>query len=117
MHRFRTFIKNWQDVIIWIPVLLAVIVGLRYALPLLDPRAGVDGLGSLYGYATLLLKGVLITAMAWLCRRTYTRDMTDAEDRDLQSAARVDRDARWVLVIDRLEWAGWLIFWAVVLSD
>ena len=115
-ERFKRAIGNWQDLIIWLPLMIGLLLAATYLLPRADPMAAVDGLGFLQGYAALLFKGVMVTFMAWLCKRTYTRDWTDDDEEEALTKALYD-SGRWhALVIDRLEWAGWLLLWYVVLS-
>lgn len=110
----RKFLDRWQELIIWAPIAAALLLAATILIPRFDPHAGVDGLGFLQGYAVLLLKGVAIVFMAWLCKRTYTVDMTDEQDRVLLDFA---LEGRWIaLAIDRAEWAMWLLLWYAVMS-
>ena len=114
MHRIREFIKEWQDGLLWLPIALALLLGATWLLQWLDPRAGVDGLGFLQGYAALAFKGVLLTFMAWLGKRTYTRDASEGEELTLATRASL---GNWQpLLIDRAEWLMWLGLWYLVLS-
>lgn len=114
MRRIRDFVKEWQDVLLWIPAFALLLVVVTYTVRWFDPRAGVDGLGFLQGYTALLLKGVLVTFMAWLSKRTYTVDRSDTDEATMGEAA---LEGRWIpLAIDRLEWLLWLGLWYLVLS-
>ena len=115
MDRFRKFVSEWQDALIWVPGALLLLIAVTLILPLFDPRAGIDGLGFLQGYAALLFKGVLATFMAWLCKRTYTKDLDDGDEALLMRTAQ--STTPWPLAIDRLEWAFWVGFWYFVLSS
>ena len=111
-ERFKRAIANWQDLAIWLPLMLGLLLATTYLLPRADPMAAVDGLGFLQGYAALLVKGVLITFAAWMCKRTYTRDWDDrGESYMLESG-------NWrLLLIDRAEWGMWLFLWYTILSN
>ena len=118
--RIKRAIANWQDLAIWLPLMLGLLLATTYLLPRADPMAAVDGLGFLQGYAALLVKGVLITFAAWMCKRTYTQDLTDDEERALRSIT-LDSQGRnsgafYFLLVDRLEWLMWLVLWYVILS-
>lgn len=115
MDKIRKFLGNWQDGLIWLPITILLVVLATWLLPALDPRAGVDGPGFLQGYAVLLMKGVLITFMAWLCKQVYTRDLSDNDETALLLQASDFRNP-WPLLIDRLEWVGWILLWYMVLS-
>lgn len=109
--RIKRAIGNWQDLAIWLPIVIGLLLAATYLLPRADPMAAVDGLGFLQGYAALLMKGVLITFAAWMCKRTYTIDHDD------DSESYMLESSNWrMLLIDRLEWAMWLFLWYVVLS-
>lgn len=112
--KIKGFVAEWQDGLLWVPLVLALLLLVTAAVQWFDPRAGVDGLGFLQGYAALLLKGVLVTFMAWLCKRTYTRDAS--ADDEVMLVARATA-GQWIpLVVDRLEWLGWLVLWFALLS-
>lgn len=115
MDKIRDFFRNWQDGAIWLPIALVLVVLATWVLPIFEPRAGVDGPGFLQGFAILLMKGVLITFLAWMCKRTYTRDLNEADEKQLMYEAGYNRNP-WPLLLDRLEWVGWLVLWYVVLS-
>ena len=109
--RIKRAIANWQDLAIWLPLMLGLLLAATYLLPRADPMAAVDGLGFLQGYAALLVKGVLITFAAWMCKRTYTRDWDDSREGYMLESG------NWrLLLIDRAEWGMWLFLWYVVLS-
>lgn len=111
--RIKRAIGNWQDLAIWLPIMIGLLLAATYLLPRADPMAAVDGLGFLQGYAALLVKGVLITFAAWMCKRTYTHDLTDKEEREM-----LHSEWRWkALIIDRLEWLMWLVLWYTILSN
>ena len=105
MSSLRTLVVQWQEISIWIPIAAAAIYAAYTYLPLLDPRVGLD-LGNLFGLAYNLLAGILVTLMAWLSKKLYTRDLTDEEE-----AAQPLYDK----IVDRLEWAGWLTLWFLLL--
>ena len=114
MQKIRDFVSEWQDILLWIPLARARLLGATGLLQWLDPRAGVDGLGFLQGYAALLFKGVLVTFMAWLCKRTYTRDWDAAVEMEIMIEAY--KANPWPAAIDRIEWMMWLGLWYLVLS-
>lgn len=111
--RVAHWLGEQQDWLFWVPISLAlVLIAWRY-LPMLDPRAGVDSLGELQGYAMLLFKGSMCCAMAWLCKRLYGVFKTDADIGSMQGDA--IETASWqavsLLILDRLEVFAWLAFW------
>lgn len=114
MNQFKAWLKEWQDGVMWLPFALALFWLSWKFLPQLDPRSGVDGLGSLNSYALLLLKGVIVVFMSWLCKRTYTHDWDKSDEGSLYNTA---IDGIWQpLLIDRLEWFAWIGFWYYCLS-
>lgn len=114
MDRFRDWLKEWQDGVLWLPIAFAIFFAAWWWLPKLDPRSGIDGLGTLFALSLLVLKGIVCVFMAWLCKRTYTRDWGKLDELGAQQEAHDGRP--WVLIIDRLEWAGWVGFWLYCLS-
>lgn len=75
------FISQWQELVVWIPLLLLSAWGLTVALPQLDPRTGVDGLGFLGGINEDLIKVAVIFFLTWLFIHTYSAS-TEEQRRD-----------------------------------
>ena len=65
------FVGQWQELVVWIPVLVAASWGLYKYVPQLDPRTGVDGLGFLCGLVEAAILVSLIFFFTRLYRRTY----------------------------------------------
>lgn len=105
MTALRNLVVQWQEISIWIPIAAAALYAAYTYLPLLDPRIGLD-LGNLFGLAYNLLAGILVTLMAWLSKKLYTRDLSDDEEASLPIYDKI---------VDRLEWAGWLTLWFLLL--
>lgn len=119
MNRWlREKLSEWQDVG-WVLFALVLAIATYEWVRYYDPRAGVDGFGSLAHWTLAAVKGFLVTLSAWLCKRTYTRDLTTEDEATL--ADRATRNLRLnsalaVLLLDRLEWAAWIVFWYWVYS-
>ena len=43
----RAFVSRWQEPLFWLPSIFAVVLVAFYLFPALDPRSGVDGLGTI----------------------------------------------------------------------
>lgn len=113
-QRLSGLLHEWQE-FLWAGALLALMILLFYAIPAMDPRAGIDGFGGLYALVVQLLAGVAITFMAWLSKRTYTFDLDDRAEAALFALAkRGDWHAFWLRATDRIELGAWLAFWAWV---
>ena len=69
--RIKRAIANWQDLAIWLPLMLGLLLATTYLLPRADPMAAVDGLGFLQGYAALLVKGGIASFKAKLDADEY----------------------------------------------
>lgn len=81
MRTFREFCSRWQEPLIWLPIAVGALLAARWYLPQLDPSAGIDGLGVLYGLASSVLTFAVAAFVAWLAQVTYGTDLTD-EQRD-----------------------------------
>ena len=118
------FFSRWQEPLVWVPVVLVVMLIAYRQIPEIDPRAGIDGWGSLWGMLLVLLAVLLAGFVAWLFRTTYHLELTDADERELiDHAAGIERasDGRrighacssWqavvILAMDRLLWLA--VFW------
>lgn len=108
------WIADQQDWLAWFPFAMAAVLAAWHYLPKIDPTAGIDGLGFLFGLATQLLVGVMSCLMAWMCKRLYGVFKSDERIRDLEEQASdgiQHRAAIHILVLDRLELFAWLAFW------
>lgn len=104
---------------VWTSLLFVVIVAAYYYVQRLDPNAGITK-ADIWATVVLLLVGVLkvvvLTFTASWCKGIYTKDLSDADENVLLDRVSAQGDGKWVLIVDRLEWFGWLGFcWLVVL--
>lgn len=122
-------LRRWQELYIWLPLLLGLLYAAYRIIPQLDPQAGIDGWGALWGMLMVVLAAVIAGFLAWLFEVTYSREISDAEERELTDhACGIDRSdqagqrigagpATWqavaVLALYRLRWLVlWLaLFW------
>lgn len=114
------WLKRWEDLVVWLPV-AAVATYIGYLLiPVIDPRAGIDGWGDLWAALIAGFKGVLATFAAWRCKAVYGHDPTDDDEAAL-FALTLSPDPRRALtalatrLLDRLELAAWLALWVSLL--
>jgi len=116
--KLRSHLRAWPE-IVWLAVIGLLVLALFAALKRFDPHSGIDGFGGLFALGLGLIEGIAITAMAWLCKRTYTHDWDDSREFAAHALAKKPcaegNGARWLLVIDRAEWAGWLVLWYLLL--
>lgn len=110
------WVDDWQELLIWAPVLLAALLGLLVAIPLIDPRSGIDGIGGLFTLVGQLIVLAAIVFCAWLIKRTYLRSLSDeAEDELLARAQAGDLTALIRYLVDRIEWLAVLtLAWLVL---
>ncbi len=116
----RAKLDRWQE-LLWLPALFALLVLAYYALPQIDPRAGIDGFGGLWASGVTAFNVVLAGFLAWLLRTLYFRELTDADERELlEHACGMDRGVdgkragsgpqSWpalaYLIGDRIVWIG-----------
>lgn len=104
---------------VWSALLVVVLIAAFHYAQRLDPNAGITA-ADIWATGVLLLVGVLkvivLTFTASWCKDKYTKDLSDADEEILLDRASAQGKGIWVLVIDRLEWFGWLGFcWLVVL--
>lgn len=121
LQPLRAFFSRWQEPIVWLPGAFVLLIGAYYLLPQIDPRAGIDGFGSLWASGVTAFNVLLAGFLAWLLRTTYFRELTDNDERELTDhACGIDRDAAGVragsgpqswpalafLIGDRIVWIG-----------
>lgn len=104
--RFGEFLHQWQEPVVWVPVLVGLLLFLFYALPRLDPRTGIDGFGDVFHLLIRVLVLAVSAFCAWLFKRTYLRVLDEDVERELfDDWRRGDRRALLSLIFDRCEWA------------
>lgn len=107
--KIKAFCYRWRDGLIWLPVAVAAVFAAKHYLPQLDPSAGVDGLGFIYGLATALVAFCTACFVAWLAQVAYGIELTDDQERDLVAA-----DTWRSLMMLALPWFQWFaVFWLV----
>lgn len=111
LTKVRTFtlshLRDFQEIYFWLPIVMFGALFFHYWVPSVDPRSGVDGLGSLSGYANLGVRLVLTCIGAWIIKRTYFGELPARHIRQLQEDIVSDVNAKGslrVLMMDRLEW-------------
>jgi len=77
------FFGRWQEPVLWLPLLLLALLFAWYLIPAVDPRAGVDGFGSLWGQLVVAVAVVQAAFFTWLIRRSYFLELTDKDEREL----------------------------------
>lgn len=122
------WLGRWQELTIWLPAIIAIMVVASLTLPYVDPRAGVDGWGALWGQLQVVVGVMLAGFLTWLLRTTYQLELRDDDERELiDHAAGIERKASserigwtlqsWpavaILTLDRLQWLA--VFWLLLL--
>lgn len=89
---FARILARWQELLVWVPMVVGALLLAQWLIPQLDPRAGVDGWGALWGMLLVVLAAVLAGFLAWLLLSTYTLELTDRDERELiDHACGIDR--------------------------
>lgn len=116
-------LKRWQDLFVWLPVLLVLTYGAYRVIPAIDPRSGIDGWGDLFAGLIAAVKGVGVTVLAWLCKKLYWWEPSDATEDSWHRMLEVGypitmpvwKRPEFALILkDRLELLAWLAFWSWV---
>lgn len=114
----RAKLREWPEAV-WLIVVGALVLAVYHWLKRYDPHAGIDGFGGLFALGMGLIEGVTITAMAWLSKRTYTHDWNDQAEVAVFGTIKKPwpegMGALMLLIVDRIEWAGWLFLWFTLL--
>lgn len=106
--RLRGWVSRWQEFVVWLPV-LCVIAVVAYVVLGAVARIGADPLAWLAEIPVMCAWAAVACATAWLIKRTYMHDLdTDAEQLLFERVLAGDANARWLLVVDRLEWLALL---------
>ena len=116
--RFRAWVREWQEVLFWIPVSFFVAWFAYRAIPYIDPRAGIDGFGTLFNFAVNVLQLVVTFFLTWMFKRTYWFDIPTHEEVRLyeELTKSYDWKIHAIIIRDRIEWLvllglfSWLLF-------
>lgn len=111
-------LRNWWEIYLLLPATLYGVLFFREWVSRIDPNSGLDGLGSLTGYAMLGVQFALSASAAFIVKRSYFGFYKPRRLRELQAAVALGDLSAWRLLwIDRLEWLPCLLFgWAIFSS-
>jgi hypothetical protein len=90
------FLSRWQECVVWLPVLVILALFGWIVFGALDQRITSDALAWLLELPIQCAYFAAACAAAWMFKQTYLFDF------QLNLAG--DRNARWLLIKDRLEW-------------
>lgn len=106
-------IQNWQELYLWMPIVLFGALFFNEWVGRVDPQSGKDGLGALTGYANLGVRAVLTGFTAWIFKKNYFGELSKRHVRDLQDSMLHGGypaiQSYKVLILDRLEWLPCLL--------
>lgn len=86
------FVSRWQELLVWVPLLVTLLLVAQYLIPYADPRAGIDGWGAVWGILLVTLAALVAGFLAWLLLTTYSLELTDHDERELiDHACGIDR--------------------------
>jgi hypothetical protein len=115
--RIKTGIKDfWRRnsiAIVHMPFLLVLLFASYVVLRALDPRIGLEGFGDLFGYLLNSVRAAIIIFTAWWFKNNAWHDINaKAEDELFHLVRQGDPGAFKAKVLDRVEWAFLLVFFA-----
>ena len=111
-EKLKVFCDRWQEVVIWLPISIGALVFAGWLLPQVDPSAGIDGPGFLYGLSSILVTFSVAGFIAWLAQITYGTELGDDRKGDLITEARHGNWCALCLLVS--PWVQWMIvFWLV----
>lgn len=92
MDRLGKWLHRYQEILTWLPAILAALLLMQWVIPWIDPRSGLDGWGTLWGMALVALAAAGAGFGAWLFEVTYRLEITDDDERELiDHACGIDR--------------------------
>lgn len=113
-------VGNWAEASFWLPLTLFGVLYFNKFVQRVDPMSGADGLGALTGYAMLSVKAVLVMICTWLLKRGMFDILPRRHVRDLQNKTMqygdAEKGARFLLILDRIEWVICLVIACFVFS-
>lgn len=108
LEKVRAFLWRWQELLVWLPVAFCLVWASYQLIPLIDPRAGLDGFGEIYTFLVQVFKANVVFFLAWLFKRTYLHDVQRWEERAMHARCDLPEN-RYQITKDRLEWLGLLV--------
>lgn len=112
----KEFWRRNQIIFLHFPLLLLALYGSYIFLKANDPRIGVEGFGDLFGYALNAVGLSIVIFTCWWFKNNAWHDLPSETEEDLFHEARQgSKDALWLRIVDRLEWAFLLIFFSYII--
>lgn len=99
------FLSRWQECVVWLPVLVILALFGWIVFGALDQRITSDALAWLLELPIQCAYFAAACAAAWMFKQTYLFDFQLNREQALHDLILAgDRNARWLLIKDRLEW-------------
>lgn len=103
------WLDKWQELVAWLPIALVALGAAWWLIPTIDPRSGIDGLGSLYGLALAAVHAVVVLGSAWLSHATYGYVLDEEDEKQLHIEwSRGAWSSGAVIIWDRMQVFAWV---------
>ena len=79
MDRIWSWIRRWQEPVVWLPLVSLLAIGAWLLLGALDPSATVDIIAALVEVPVLTAKAIAALGLAWLARRRFRHRLDDEQ--------------------------------------
>jgi hypothetical protein len=110
----NTMLSRWQEFAVWLPVLVVLTIAGWIFFGAIDRSIAGDTLAWLLELPVTCAYLAAAIGAAWLVKNTYLFDLGLIREDALHDLAKAgDRNARWLLIKDRLEWAFLLVLFCL----
>jgi len=97
----------WQEPLIWLPLLLLLLWLADWLLPQIDPDAGIDGPGFLYGLVQAMIAFAVAGFVAWIAQRTYGVSLSEEREEEVLGECRKGKVGSMFVIA--LPWIQWFL--------
>ena len=117
MKSIATWLRRWQEPVVWLPALAVIAIAAWVVLGALDPASTVDVVARLIELPIQTAYAIAALGLAWLARRRQRRKLSKEEGQELWAGIIAGRRGPLIVYItDTIVWIACVVLLLHVFS-